>query len=169
MTDFISRLKSRDQNAFTELYANYSETLFFKISQMTGDKLCAEDILQDAFVKVWNGIDSFDHTKASIYTWMIRICRNEVVDYFRVQNSSKRTMTSSYVRNTDIHYISTPGNKLDAKRFLSTLEHKDRHMLDLIYFHGYSYSQTSEIMDMPIGSLKSRVRKVLSKWRPVLC
>lgn len=169
MTDFISRLKSRDQHAFTELYANYSETLLFKISQMTGDKLCAEDILQDAFVKVWNGIDRFDHTKASLYTWMVRICRNEVVDYFRGRNSSKRTITSSYMLNTDVQYTSAPGNRLDANRFLSTLDQKDRLMFNLIYYHGYSYSQASEIMDMPIGSMKSRVRKVLTKWRPFLC
>lgn len=165
MTDFIARLKSKDQNAFNQLYSDYYGTLYSRIKKMTGDKLCAEDILQDAFVKAWTGIERFDQSKASLFTWLVSICRNEVVDQFRNRNSVKRKITGNYIRYLEVNCTNSPGNKVDARMFLAGLEQRDRMLMDLIYFHGYSYSQTSELMSMPLGSVKTKVRKLLCKWR----
>lgn len=165
MTDFIAKLKSKDQIAFNQLYSDYRGTLYTRIKKMTGDKLCAEDILQDAFVKAWTGIERFDHNKASLFTWLVSICRNEVVDQFRTQNSIKRKITGNYIRFMEGHSNYSSENKVDARKFLAGLEHRDRMLMDLIYFHGYSYSQTSELMSMPLGSVKTKVRKLLGKWR----
>lgn len=165
MIDLITRLKNKDQKAFQELYNNYSESLLSKISRMTGDNLNNDDILQNAFLKVWTCIDRFDDNKASLYTWMTRICHNEVMDYFRLKNCTKRKLTSNYIRVTDVHYSVSPGNRVDVDRIRAKLKQSDRMIVDLIYMHGYSYSQTSEILSVPVGSLKTKVRKLLFKWR----
>ena len=81
--ELIYLLKNRDQPAFSYLYDNYSGALFGIIYKMLEDRELAEDVLQEAFVKIWNNFSNYDSLKGRLFTWMLNITRNLTIDTVR--------------------------------------------------------------------------------------
>lgn len=83
-TDLVARLKARDEQAFAEMYRNYSNAFISIIRKVTNDDIeTAKDILQEAMVKIWNNIQMYDATKGTLFTWMMNVCRNSAIDKLR--------------------------------------------------------------------------------------
>lgn len=162
---FIAALKSNSLDAFKRLYDDYSGALYTRIIKMTNDTALSQDILQDAFLKIWQKIGTYDQEKATLFTWMLSICRHEVLDFYRLRRSAKRLTTAEYIKTVAIHHDNPAPTKLEAGYFLSTLSLKDRAVMELIYFQGFTHAQVSHLLAMPEGTVKTRVRTVLKAWR----
>lgn len=76
-------IKNHSRPAFEELYSNYAGALNGVITRSIGDLQASEEILNNVFIKVWLHIGRYDDAKSSLFTWMLAICRNEIVDYCR--------------------------------------------------------------------------------------
>jgi RNA polymerase sigma factor (sigma-70 family) len=170
--ELISLLKSRDNRAFGYLYDNYSAALFGIITQIVGDMELANDVLQEVFINVWRKIESYDPTKGRLFTWMLNIARNASIDVLRsksFQNSQKnQSISESY--DTGIGGQSLPVNidNIGLKKILLQLKAEHRVLIELAYFKGYTHEEIADIEDIPLGTVKTRIRSALIQLRGLL-
>lgn len=88
--ELINLLKLKDSQAFSYLYDNYSSAIWGVIYRMTENSESSEDILQEAFIKIWNNLDNYDSSKGKLFTWMLNITRNLTIDNLRSKNYKKQ-------------------------------------------------------------------------------
>jgi len=151
------------------LYDQYADSLFGLVSRILGDDQIAEDVLQRTMLKVWNGIDGFDPVKASFFTWMSVIARNTALDQMRLKTFQDRQKT---IQVDEIVYratVSTPeGSSIDAAALLSRLDTNYRIVLEYAYLKGYTQQEISDTLEMPLGTVKTRLRAAIGMLREEL-
>jgi RNA polymerase sigma factor (sigma-70 family) len=151
------------------LYDQYADALFGLVNRILGDEQTAEDVIQKTMLKIWKGIDSFDPAKASFYTWMSVIARNTALDQKRLKTFQAKDKT---VQVDDIVYkpvVSTPaGTELDANKLLSLLDDNYRIVLEYAYLKGYTQQEISDELQLPLGTVKTRLRTAISLLREAL-
>ncbi|HLF64380.1 MAG TPA: sigma-70 family RNA polymerase sigma factor [Saprospiraceae bacterium] len=164
-------MRNRDQRGLSVLYEQYSDALFGIILRTVGDKGHAEDILQQTFVKIWNAIDQYDEGRGALFTWMSTIARNLALDMRRLKSFEVRAKTDDvqtivYSSNT----ISNPAGSeaIDTARLLATMDEKYRIVLEMMYLQGYTQAEIAEKLDMPLGTVKTRVKKAIDILREAL-
>jgi RNA polymerase sigma-70 factor (ECF subfamily) len=169
-SELLQGLQDHDEQAFSFLYEHYSKALYGIILQIIPQQELAEDVLQEVFVKIWQNIKSYDKTKGRLYTWMLNIARNQSIDRTRSKDFSNRNKT---IELSDNVYSSKEGveaniNDVGLKKTLSKLPVESRKLLDLAYFQGYTQEEISKIMDIPLGTVKTRIRNTIINLRKIL-
>jgi len=168
--DLIKGLTDRKQEAFSELYDRYAPTLLGVINKMIKDEDEAQDLLQDTMVKIWKNIHRHDPAKGRLFTWLLNITRNTVIDHLRVHNrnptgrldwTAEATLTGSVTPQTS--YVGF------SDTVTSSLSPKYWQVVDLIYFQGYSHQDAAEVLALPLGTVKTRVRLALQQLKVVFC
>lgn len=161
----IEGLRNRDRQSVDYLYEKYSRALYAVISRVIRDRDIAEEVFHDAFVKIIRRIDSYDESKGRLYTWMANVCRNAAIDKTRSKEFSKDSKT-----NTIDNYVyglegtSGTAERVDGigvKDLLGSLSEEQRFVVECIYFKGYTHSEISEEFEIPLGTVKSRIRAAL--------
>ncbi len=170
--ELVFALQQQDQQAFSYLYDNYSGALFGLIYKMVNDKELAEDILQEAFVKIWNNFSSYDNVKGRLFTWMINLTRNLTIDTLRSKGYKKQSKIHSdenTVNNLseNIH----AAEKFDAmgiRKQLTLLKNDQKEIIDLAYFGGFTQEEISKRLGIPLGTVKTRMRAAILELRKLL-
>jgi RNA polymerase sigma-70 factor (ECF subfamily) len=168
--ELLQALQSHDEQAFSFLYDRYSKALFNIILQIIPQQELAEDVLQEVFVKIWQNIKSYDETKGRLYTWMLNIARNQSIDRTRSKdfnNRSKTTELSETVYN-DKQSIEAKFDDVGLKKTLSNLPEESRRLLELAYFQGYTQEEISKMLNLPLGTVKTRIRTTIIQLRKIL-
>lgn len=163
-------IKNRDQNAFGYLYNNYSKAIFGVISNIVDDNEEAEDILQKTFLKIWNSFDFYNTEKGRLYTWMLNIARNLAIDYKRSKsnkNKNQNVEDNVYAFNT-IHAEEESHDYIGLKKVVDKLKPDHLILIELAYYLGYTQEDISKELDIPIGTVKTRMRKALLLLREQL-
>ena len=168
--DLLVRLvQSKSERGFHTLYNKYCGALYGVIIKLVKRTDVADDLLQDAFVKIWKHIDSFDSSKGTLYTWMLNIARNQALDYLRSSTYRKQLLQVEidlFSHCTDsIGNITSNSCAIEFRDFKNKalqLNPKYTEVIDLIYFYGWTQEQTAEILKLPLGTIKTRARKGLS-------
>jgi RNA polymerase sigma-70 factor (ECF subfamily) len=151
------------------LYDRYADTLFGIVSRILGDDQIAEDVLQKTMLKIWTGIESYDQAKASFFTWMSVIARNSALDQKRLKTFQDRQKTISTDEIVYRPMISSPeGSGIDAAALLSKLDGQYRIVLEYAYLKGYTQQEISDTLDMPLGTVKTRLRTAIGLLREQL-
>jgi RNA polymerase sigma-70 factor (ECF subfamily) len=168
----VGLLKTGDEKAFSILYSNYSRALFGVIRKVIVDDTIAEDVLQDVFVKIWNNRSSYDSSKGRLYTWMLNIARNSSIDYLRSkQNRFDERIQRGENSVYEMHKTNAVQQNTDAiglKSIVSQLKDDQRILIDLAYFEGYTQEEIAKKLDMPLGTVKTRVRTALIALRKII-
>ncbi|WP_143961098.1 RNA polymerase sigma factor [Litoribacter populi] len=158
----ISGLKARNKAAVEYLYEKYSRALFGVVVRIIPQRDQAEEVFHDAFVKIVSKIDSYQKGRGALYTWMANICRNAAIDKTRSKEFSKSGQTNSI---DDYVYAlegrSDTGDYVDGigvKELMAELNDDQKLIIDYIYFKGYSHAEIAEEFNIPLGTVKSRVR-----------
>lgn len=161
----IAGLRAKDRKTTEYLYDKYSKALFAVISRIVFDKDIAEEVFHDAFVKITRKIDSYDESKGRLYTWMANICRNSAIDKLRSKEISQSTKTNAI---DDFVYgmESQSGTQeeidgIGVKELMVQLNDDQKFIVEYIYFKGYTHSEVSEEFEIPLGTVKSRVRAAI--------
>ena len=113
----VGLLKSEDQSSFAYLYDNYSGALKGIIFKMLDDHELAKDVLQEAFIKIWNNITTYDNTKGTLFNWMLNIIRNQAIDTIRSKSFKKQSKilkAENSVNNTSNRGDANASAKFDA-------------------------------------------------------
>lgn len=168
----VQRLKRRDPDAMMELYDRYARLLYSIIYRAVHNYSVAEDITQEAFLRVWNRIVTFDEERGNLEGWLVTIARNRAFDYLR---SLRNTAGQSTVSLTDFERSgSLPPTGSGAEQLalanlvgeaLKALNRDQREVIELTHFEGMTQTEIAGKLKKPLGTVKSLVRSALKSLR----
>ncbi len=167
--DLLELLATKSEKSFSVLYNNYSAAIFGVVNKIVRSEDIAADITQDTFVKIWKNLDNYSSTKGTIFTWMLNIARNTAIDKIRSQEyvqTKQNLEIESYVGVID-NENSTALN-IDAiglNKLVEKLRPEYKQLIDLVYFKGYSQSEIAEEFDIPLGTIKTRIKSAITSLR----
>jgi RNA polymerase sigma factor (sigma-70 family) len=165
--ELITALKARDDQAFSYLYDQYCSSLYSIILQIVKSPETAKDILQEVFVNIWRKIESYDPSRGRLYTWMLNISRNASIDMLRSKshqnNQKNREITESVYGGDQVTQTSI--DSIGLAGFLGKLRPEQRVLIELAYFKGYTHEEIAQIEDIPLGTVKTRIRNALLQLR----
>jgi RNA polymerase sigma factor (sigma-70 family) len=168
----VSLLKKRDMNAFGVLYDNYSAALYGVIFRIVNSEEVAQDLLQEAFVKIWKNAESYDAAKGRLFTWMLNIARNTAIDATRSkqfrQDAKIQSIDNSVGTVNRQSKVFTPVNHIGVKEVLGKLKEEHRIIIDMLYFGGYTQDEVAKELNMPLGTVKTRSRAAIQQLRELL-
>ena len=166
----IADLKANDKTAFENLYDKYSGAMFNIILRIVQSNEVAEDVLQDSFLKIWKNIESYDENKSTIFTWMLNVCRNTALDSLRKSNVRPSIQTDT--DNVYVESLQSVQMNIDSvglKNSLKYLTPEQSLVIQAIYFNGLTHEEASKALDIPLGTVKTRVRNGLITLKNVFC
>jgi RNA polymerase sigma-70 factor (ECF subfamily) len=166
----IKRLKEKDQSAMAEFYDMYANAIYGVILRIVKKQHLAEEVLQDTYLKVWRNIDKYDSNVSNIYTWMYRIARNSALTTLNSKTEKKQSdiqNLDSSVYNIGDDSIAIKPEFMELKGLLTQLELKYRKVIELAYFEGYSQQDICKKLEIPLGTVKSRIKIGLRLLRKI--
>lgn len=167
----IERLKQKDQAALGALYEKYSGSLLHIISRIIQPTEIAEEILQDVFVKIWNKIDQYEDEKGRLFTWMVQIARNTAIDTARLKSYQKKNKTDSielHVNKDELNVELPLIEDVGLKRVVAQMDESHRELINYLYFRDFTQKETSEALNIPLGTVKTRARSAIKALRKAL-
>ncbi|HCN37560.1 MAG TPA: hypothetical protein DIS94_07620 [Bacteroidetes bacterium] len=168
--DLVNALKRKEKTALEYLYKNYSKAVFGIIFKILNSKELSEEILQDVFLKVWNNISTYDSSKGRLYTWLVRIAQNLSIDTLRTKDFKKNNPKNLDFIN-DVSYNEPSSDEVNPveleglSNYINKLDEKQRILIDLAYFKGFSQKEISDDLEIPIGTVKTRLRNAILMLR----
>jgi len=167
--NLVDLLKKKDRLGINYLYDNYSKVIYGVILKGVNKEEIAEDILQDVFVKIWKNIESYDPSKGRLYTWILNIARNSVIDYLRSKQNMKDTQNQNIENSVNnINKSESAEQNTDnigLKKLVESLPQNHKEVIDMVYFKGFTQDETSKELNIPLGTVKTRVRSAISMLR----
>ena len=164
----ISRAQSGDREAFAILFEQYKNLVYKTAYLMLGESAEAEDALQEIFVQVYKSLSGFDPGKAKFTTWLYRVTFNYCLNHRR----KKRPFTLPLEDISPALQSEFPGARLAEEELLQqaieTLTDKQRAVVILRYFWDLPYAEIAQILDIPLGTVKSRIDLALKTLRKVM-
>ncbi|GMQ30399.1 RNA polymerase sigma factor [Algoriphagus confluentis] len=163
--EIIAGLRARDRHTTEYLYEKYSRALMGVILRIISDHDIAEEVFHDSFIKITRKIDSYEESKGRLYTWMANICRNSAIDKLRSKEISQTGKTNAI--DDFVFGIESQSGTLEqiegigVRELMNPLTSDQKFIIEYIYFQGYTHSEISEEFDIPLGTVKSRVRAAL--------
>ena len=167
--DLISLVGQSDAEAFAVLYDRHSRAAYSLAYRMMGEKQAAEDLAQDAFLKVWRSATSYRAERGSVRTWLLSIVHNRGIDQLRSLGSRRRTqekIEASAPKSQPSEAFAESwrnSQREQVREALSTLPPEQLKILELAYFSGYTHVQIAELLELPLGTVKGRMRLGLKK------
>lgn len=155
----IRRVLNGERDEFKKLVLRYQDMIFSMILRQLGDKETAKDLAQESFLKAFVNLRRF-RFEARFSTWLTRIALNQVSTYFSSKKFKQSKMTEALdLSKHDLHHDEPPPDErlLHFRRAISQLKPKFREVLALCALEGKSYEQTAEILEIPIGTVRSRL------------
>ena len=164
----VELLKEQDEKGMSLLYDYYGETLLGVAYKVTKDEDLAKDVLQESLVKVWKKIHSYDRSKAKLFTWLFRITRNTAID--KIRSITTKTDQEIQVEVSNVYTLGVNAIKpehIDVRKHLDSLDEKYQIVLDALFFKGMTQQEASEALDMPLGTVKSRLKIGLRELKKI--
>jgi RNA polymerase sigma-70 factor (ECF subfamily) len=170
--ELVALLQKHNEKAFGYLYDNYSGALYGIINSIVTDRDGANDVLQNVFVNIWRKIDSYDPSKGRLFTWMLNIARNAAIDEIRSKGYKDTQKNQPLPENVDLNMagvITKPVMEdVGLKKILTRLKKEYRTLIDLSYFQGYTHEEIAKVLDIPLGTVKTRIRSALIQLRTMI-
>jgi RNA polymerase sigma-70 factor, ECF subfamily len=157
----LDRVIARDGRAIGELYDRHGRLLYGLILRILRDRSEAEEVLQEVFVQVWTRADTYNVELGAPIAWLVRIARNRAIDQLRANNVRARTVEASPLPQP----VETPEARAAVSeqqravaRALDALPLEQRELIEHAYFQGLTQSELAERFNLPLGTVKTRVR-----------
>lgn len=165
--DLMSLVEGGDTQAFGVLYDRHSRAAYSLAYRMMSDKHSAEDLVQDALLKVWRSAGSYRAERGSVRTWILSIVHNRAIDQLRSLASRRRMQEKVEApRSQPSEAFSESwrnSQREQVRAAMSTLPPEQIRILELAYFSGYTQAEIAEMLDLPLGTVKGRMRLALMK------
>ncbi len=169
--DLISFVEANDAQALAVLYDRHSRAAYSLAYRMMGERQAAEDLVQDAFLKIWRGARSYRPERGSVRSWLLSIVHNQGIDQLRSLASRRRTQekveASTPTSQPSEAFAQSWRNsqREQVREALKTLPPEQLKILELAYFSGYTHVEIAGLLDLPLGTVKGRMRLGLKKMR----
>ncbi len=164
-TLFANLIKTKSRDAFSELYDKYASALFGVICRIVQNKVAAEELLQQVFVKIWNNIDKYETSKGTLFTWMLHITHDICIAYLR--NAQHEMLTQLQFPETLAIHETAQYKTQNEELNDCTLnpEHKYKQVIELLFFWGYSQEEIAQQLQIPLNTVQTRSRMGLQQLR----
>ncbi len=171
-SDLAEALQRRERRALEIVYDRYSAALFGVIVRIVDVQEMAEDVLQEVFVKIWVNSAAYDPTKGSFFTWILNIARNAALDKVksREYKDLRRIRSIDSVVDEADGRLSQPdtSDHIGLRELLNELKPEQRELVELVYFQGYTQSEAARELNIPLGTVKTRLRAAINIFRALI-
>src|SRR4051812_12060422 len=163
-----------DEAAFARLYDATAARAFGLAVRVVRDPSQAEEVAQEAFLEIWRTASRFDQSKGSAVSWILTLVHRKAVDRVRSAEASTRRDTTYHQGNHKIEHDSTAEAaqaSMEARRVrqaMSSLTEVQREAPELAYFKGYTHTEVASMLDLPVGTAKTRIRDGLIRLRDTM-
>lgn len=168
----LDLITTGNEEALKCLHGRYSRALVLMAVKMLGDVGAAEEIAQDTFTKVWNCSGQYRSSKGKVSTWIFSIGKNRAIDEARRRARNHRTLNSywalgSHHSEADMvdDFVMQKDRAFLVGKLLDQLGHSQRIAVHLSFYEGFSHAEIAEMLDQPLGTIKTRIRLGLRKLR----
>ncbi|GAA1490753.1 sigma-70 family RNA polymerase sigma factor [Brachybacterium sacelli] len=164
LADLLRRVALGDEGAFSRLYDETSSLLFALIKRVVRDVSISEEVLQEVFVEIWKQATRFDGRRGSAHGWMCTIAHRRAVDTVRSSDASRRRDSDEGLRIIEEKVVDVQEEgivRVEAQRVESAMRSLTPLQSDAIrlaYFGGYSHREVATLLDIPVGTAKTRIR-----------
>lgn len=167
--DLYERIRERDREALELLYDRYERLLYSFAYRMTKDQQIAEEIMQDVFMKIWQGKGSavYQKDKGSLSSWLLTITRNASIDVIRRRKPEVEwDPRDSKEETTGVEeQVELKESNEELEQAIALLSEEQQKIVRLFYFQGLSQRKIAESCDIPLGTVKGRIRLALKKLK----
>jgi RNA polymerase sigma-70 factor, ECF subfamily len=164
-----------DARAFEVVFDRHADAAFSLAYRMCGRRAIAEDVVQESFLSLWRSGARYDPARGSVRAWVLRVTHNRAIDALR-RGAAKDSldvsdegaavrMPAREMTDEEVH------RREDAREIRSALDElpsDQRQVIELAYFGGFTHSQIAEMLDLPAGTVKGRMRLGITKMRLAL-
>jgi RNA polymerase sigma-70 factor (ECF subfamily) len=174
--ELMTLVERRDPDAFAVLYDRHGGAVYSLAHRIVGDPAVAEDVTQEAFISIWRSGGRFDAARGSVRSWMLGIVRNRAIDALRrhaspapklnldddalleAQEGAEHTEAEAIRRDTASR----------VRGVIGELPAEQSEVIGLAYFGGFTHTEIAEMLGMPLGTVKGRMRLGLERIRATL-
>ena len=173
--ELMGLVRDGEVQAFEVIFDRHASAAFSLAYRMCGRRAAAEDIVQDAFLSLWRSGSGYDPRRGSVRSWVLSVVHNRAIDAFRRQGSrDRRDISDEGIAErlpapdaTDAE-VERRDDARQVRTALDELPPDQRRVIELAYFGGLTHNQIAEMLDLPPGTVKGRMRLGLTKMRYVL-
>ncbi len=171
--EMVNALKTGKQESITRIYNLYAPALMGIIFRIVKHRELAEDALQETFVKIWKSANQYQETKGRLFTWMARLAKNTAIDLLKSKGQVRSAKNSDIdemhmeVDSKNHHKYNT--ETIGIKQLTEELTVTQTLILNMVYFQGYSHAEVAQELNMPLGSVKTKIRMSILALRKFFC
>jgi RNA polymerase sigma-70 factor (ECF subfamily) len=170
--ELMQLVRRSDAKAFELVYDRHSGAAYSLAYRMVGKRSTAEDVVQEAFLSLWRNNTRYDRTRGSVRTWVLGIVHNRAIDALRRGSVHDRRRASDEGleerfetgERTDVE-VARRDEAREVRTVLGDLPAEQQKVIELAYFGGFTHSEIAAMLEMPIGTVKGRMRLGLAKMR----
>ena len=170
----LEAIRDRNEQAIAALYDRYSRIAFGMAYRVLGERGAAEDVVQEAFLSLWRRAESFETTRGSVRTWLLSIVHHRAID--RLRGTSGRTRQDATIDDFErVLAVEDPWREVSQviqretlQRAIAVLPQVQRQTVEMAYFDGYTQQEIATAMEVPVGTVKGRLRLAMQRMRSLL-
>ena len=163
-----SRFASGDNEVLEEAYRRWSPLVYTIAIKATGNEADAADITQAVFINAWRGRQGFDAAKGSLAGWLVTITRRRIADHWESRSREMRKVDALTATEGSEPAIESTGSVIDRLLLadeLAKLGEPQRGIMELAFFHDLTHAQVATALNLPLGTVKSHIRRSLDRLR----
>ncbi len=170
--ELMVRLSRGDADAFDLIYERHADAAFSLAYRISGSRAAAEEVAQDAFLALWRNGARYEQSRGSVRNWILGIVHNRAIDALRraVRHESRRAGDEGLAERlmapdrTD-EEVSRREEAGTIRTLLDDLPTDQKRVIELAYFAGFTHTEIAEMLEIPVGTVKGRIRLGLDKLR----
>lgn len=167
--ELVHGLRQHCNEAYRNLYLHYRGSLYNVILQLISDRETASDVLQEVFITVWQQIDKYDAGKGKLFTWLVRLTRNAAINKLRskvYKSQAKNRSLDIYVSEVEENYDGTDSiNLIGLRKQVHQLREEYKNVIELSFYNGCTQEEIAKALNIPLGTVKTRLRNALLELR----
>ena len=169
--DLIVRIADGDQAAFSDLYNHIAPRVLGLVTRLLRDHSQSEEVTQEVFLEIWQTAPRFDPLKGAVSTWIFTMAHRRAVDRVRASQASRTRDTKIGIRDYDPEYDNVAESveiRIEhekVEKAMTRLTELQRQAVTLAYYGGYSHTEVATILDVPVGTVKTRLRDGMIRLR----
>jgi RNA polymerase sigma-70 factor (ECF subfamily) len=173
----MGKIMARDGAALSALYDRYARLVYSLIRSVIKNHEEAEDLLQEVFVQLWQRASTYDASRGSVYTWIVTLARNRAIDHVRSRSFQQQSKIArevgpdllfSLMDNSPFDLVVAEERSRIMRDALSQIPAEQSQIIHIAYFGGFSQSEIAAQLNIPLGTVKTRMRQGMKKLQKLM-
>lgn len=167
--ELVSGLRRHDNDAYRYLYMHYRGALYNLILQIIPEQETAADVLQEVFITVSRKIDMYSESKGRLFTWLVKMTRNTAINKLRSKLYRSQQQNEDLAIYAEVVEGNSPVsfdvNHIGLRQQVHGLREDYKNVIELSYYNGYTHEEIAKTLNIPLGTVKTRLRSALIELR----